>query len=72
MIGMWPRTEPPSLWWSTERPGQIATNSELQRWFKEGSIIINYRRAWSKMKITGDVYSIVIHPKSKKNKITVR
>lgn len=70
-LGRWPRTEGITNWWSTEKPCQRASNSEIRRWFAKGSIIINGIKATVDMIIPdGKVKSLVIHPKSK-SRITV-
>ena len=69
-LGRWPRTEGVMNWWSTEKPCQRASNSEIRRWFAKGSILINGERAKTDDEII-DIRSLVIHPKSKKGRITI-
>ncbi|MGR3302378.1 MAG: S4 domain-containing protein [Candidatus Scalindua sp.] len=59
-------------WWSTEKPCQRASNSEIRRWFAKGSILINGERPTVDTEIPyGKVRSLVVHPKSKKGRITI-
>lgn len=71
-LGRWPHSEGLMNWWSTEKPCQRASNSEIRRWFTKGSIIINGVKATTDMEIpNGKVKSLVIHPKSNERRITI-
>lgn len=56
---------------STEKPGQRASNSELRRWFDKGSIHINGGRC-KPFDVIPTVTEIVLFPKSEKRKTTFR
>ncbi len=51
--------------WSTESPKKRASNSEIRRWFKKRSIIINDKAVKEDDEIT-EIRSCVIHPKGKR------
>ena len=54
---------------STEKPKQKASNSELRRWFEKSSVLINGQRMKS-TDLVEKVETIVLFPKSEKQKRT--
>jgi len=56
---------------STEKPCQKATNSELRRWFKNKSIIINGTTPNWDDEIDLPLNELVLFPKSLKRKCTI-
>ena len=62
----------PAIPMSTERPCTVTSNSELRRWIKDGSVIINGERVKIDQEIEpGDVDSLVFFPKSDKKRTTL-
>ncbi len=58
--------------WSTEKPCQRASNSELRRWIRDASVEINgYCERDPFEVIDYPVFSVVIHPKSRKRRTTI-
>lgn len=59
--------------WSTEKPCQVASNSELKRWIHNGALEINHQVDRDPQEIIDyPVVSIVVHPKSTKRRTTLR
>lgn len=59
--------------WSTEKPCLPASKSEMRRWIKNGSLMINgYVDRDPDEPIDYPVLSIIIHPKSTKRRTTLR
>lgn len=58
-------------------PGQenkkplIATNSEIQRWVEQGSVLFNGERVTKDEEIDFLIISVVLHPKSEKFRTTI-
>lgn len=58
-------------------PGQenkkplFATNSEVQRWIEQGSVLFNGERVTKDEEIDFPIISLVLHPKSEKFRTTV-
>ncbi len=58
--------------WSVEKPCLVASNSELQRWIKNGSVEVNYYCDRDPREIIDyPIVSVVIHPKSAKRRTTL-
>lgn len=55
--------------WSTER-NEVATNSELRRWFQRGSVLVDGRPVRADEEVIFPIPSLVLHPKGKR-KITL-
>ena len=55
---------------SIERPGTMATNSEKRRWIKQGWVRINGLPAKLESELVM-LESLVIHPKSSRNLVTL-
>ena len=51
---------------STERPCTVPSNSEIKRWFKRGSILINGEKAKMDDERKFPVKGLVFHPKGKR------
>jgi hypothetical protein len=61
----------PAVPMSQERPCTQASNSEIRRWIKDGSIQIN-RDMWTPSEdVPPVIYSVVFFPKSRKRCTTV-
>lgn len=56
---------------SREVPGRKASNSELQRWIEQGSILFNGERVAKDELIDFPIISVVLFPKSTKHKCTL-
>lgn len=56
---------------SIETPGKRASNSELQRWLDQGSILINGERVTRDELMDFPIISVVLHPKSDKRRCTL-
>lgn len=54
---------------STEKPKQKASNSELKRWIDNGSVLINGNRVKA-FDIVSSITEIILFPKSEKRRIT--
>lgn len=61
----------PAVPMSTERPCEIASNSEIRRWLDQGSVVINGVRPQAKQLITFPVTQLVFFPNSRRKKCTV-
>lgn len=57
--------------WSTERPKQKASNSELKRWFDKGAVIINGKRMKWDEKVSV-IESLVLFPKSESRRTSFK
>lgn len=58
--------------WSTEKPCQRASGSELRRWILNGSLEINYYCDRDPFEVIDyPVVSVVLHPKSVKRRTTL-
>lgn len=58
--------------YSTERPGQRASRSEMSRWFKKGSVYLDLSRlrATDLLPWPTAGFALTLHPKSK-SKVTL-
>lgn len=56
---------------SLEHPGTKASNSELQRWINQGSVIVNGETLKADELIDFPIFSVVLHPKSRKRRCTL-
>lgn len=58
--------------WSTEKPLETASNSELRRWIAKGSFAINgVSRTDPNEIIDYPIHSVVLFPKNPKKRITL-
>ena len=55
----------PALPMSREKKCEIASNSEVRRWIKDGSVILNAERWTADEEMPPLVWSLVFFPKSK-------
>jgi len=51
---------------SMEKPGQMATKSEVRRWCEQGSVLMNGERVGALEEMDFPLISVVLHPKSGK------
>jgi len=56
---------------SKERPGNMASNSEIRRWLTNHSVVINGQTPGPKDLITYPVLELVLYPK-KPGRVTIR
>lgn len=56
---------------SIETPGKVASNSELQRWIDQGSVLVNAERLDKKEEIDFPIISVVLFPKSQTRRCTL-
>ena len=56
---------------SVEVPGKKASNSELQRWIEQGSILFNGERVTPKEDMDFPLISVIMFPKSNVRRCTL-
>lgn len=56
---------------SVETPGKRASNSELQRWLDQGSVLINGERVGRDELMDFPIISVVLFPKSEQRRCTL-
>jgi hypothetical protein len=61
----------PAIPYSTEKPGTLASNSEIRRWITSGAIIINTERFTIDEEIDFPVFSLIFFPKSENRRTTL-
>lgn len=57
---------------STERPGSIASNSQLKRWFNTKSVKMNGRSPSYNQQMGDVLYQLVLFPKGKRKSTIVK
>jgi hypothetical protein len=61
----------PALPMSREKPCTLASNSELRRWCRDKSVVVNGLTASADEEVAFPVTSLVFFPKSAKNRCTL-
>lgn len=56
---------------SMEVPGKMASRSEVRRWIRQGSVLFNGEIVTETEEIDFPVFSLVIHPKNDKHRVTL-
>lgn len=61
----------PAVPMSVEKPGKLASNSELRRWIKDGSVTLNGERWTPEEEVPPYRWSIVFFPNSRQRRTTI-
>lgn len=63
-------TKGPGKFASSERPGALATNSEVRRWIAQGAVLFNGEKVTVDEAVDFPIISVVLHPKNDHHRVT--
>lgn len=61
----------PFFFASMEKPGKLATKSEIRRWIRQGTVLFNGERVEEVEIIDFPLISVVLHPNNGAKRITL-
>jgi 16S rRNA U516 pseudouridylate synthase RsuA-like enzyme len=61
----------PFLFASMERPGQMASRSEVRRWVRQGTVLFNGECVEETEEIDFPIISVVLHPNNEAKRVTL-